>query len=66
MKSFKQIRERKTVKGTPVSSKRINRHNVSVVKDNNKFVVYIDKEKLDTYRSQKEAEKMGAAFAKEM
>lgn len=66
MKSFRQIRERKVIQGTPVSSKRINKHNVSIVKHNNKFVVYIDKEKLDAYRSQKEAEKMGAAFAKEM
>jgi len=62
-----QIREKNNLPvKDKVFSKRVNRHNVSVHNVNNKFVVYIDNEKLDTYRTQKEAEKMGVAFAKEM
>jgi len=67
MKTFMQIREKNNLPvKDKVFSKRVNRHNVSVHNVNNKFVVYIDNEKLDTYRTQKEAEKMGVAFAKEM
>ena len=66
MKTFKEIREKKMPKGDHVFSKKVNRHNVMVHKDNKGFSVFIDGDKLDTYRSQKEAEKMGIAFAKEM
>ena len=52
--------------GEHVFSKKINRHDVMVHKDKKGFTVYIDGDKLDTYRSQKEAEKMGVEFAKEM
>lgn len=67
MKTFTQIREAKKMpSGDHVSSKKINKHQVMIHKDKKGFTVYIDGDKLDTYRSQKEAEKMGVAFAKEM
>ena len=68
MKTFKQIRESKgkMPPGDHVFDKKVSGHSVMVHKDNKGFTVYIDGDKLDTYRSQKEAEKMGVAFAKEM
>lgn len=68
MKTFKEIREatKRMPKGEHVFSKKVNKHTVMVHKDNKGFVTYIDGDKLDTYKSQKEAEKMGIAFAKEM
>lgn len=67
MKFFKNIREAKKMPaGDHVSTVRVNKHTVMVHKDKKGFVVYIDNDKLDTYPSQKEAEKMGKAFAKEM
>lgn len=68
MKTFKQIREavKKLPAGDQVFSKIIKKHKVTVHKDSKGFATYIDGEKLDTYRSQKEAEKMGVTFAKEM
>jgi len=69
MKTFKNLREsakKKMPPGDHVSSKKVGKVNVMVHKDTKGFVVYIDGEKLDTYKSQKEAEKMGVAFAKEM
>lgn len=65
MKTFADIREAKMPKGDHVSQKRVNKKMVMVHKDNKGFTAYIDGDKLDTYRSQAEAEKMGAAFAKE-
>jgi len=52
--------------GEHVFQKKVSKHTVMVHKDNKGFSVYIDGDKLDTYRSQKEAEKMGVMFAKEM
>ena len=66
MKTFKQIREKKMPKGDHLFSKKVKSHTVMVHKDTKGFTTYIDGDKLDTYRSQKEAEKMGVAFAKEM
>jgi hypothetical protein len=66
MRTFAQLRNKKMPKGEHVFSKRINRHTVMVHKEKNQFVVYINNEKLDTYRSQEQAKKMGVAFAKEM
>lgn len=70
MKTFKHIREARSKGGMPpgdhVFSKKVNKHSVMVHKDNKGFTVYIDGDKLDTYKSQKEAEKMGVEFAKEM
>jgi hypothetical protein len=67
MKTFRQLREKRTMPpGEHVFQKKVNKKSVMVHKDKKGFSVYIDGEKLDTYRSQKEAEKMGVAFAKEM
>ena len=66
MKSFKNIREKKMPAGEHVYQKKVNKHTVMIHKDSKGFSVYIDGDKLDTYRSQKEAEKMGVMFAKEM
>jgi len=68
MKTFIELRERvkKMPPGEHVFDKKVNKTHVMVHKDKKGFTVYIDGEKLDTYRSQKEAEKMGVAFAKEM
>lgn len=66
MKSFKNIREKKMPVGDHVFQKKVNKHTVMIHKDNKGFSVYIDGDKLDTYKSQKEAEKMGVTFAKEM
>jgi hypothetical protein len=65
MKTFQQIREKKMPAGQHVFDKKVNRHTVMVHKDNKGFSVYIDGDKLDTFKSQKEAEKAGIAFAKE-
>jgi len=65
MKTFQQIREKKMPAGQHVFDKKVNRHTVMVHKDNKGFSVYIDGDKLDTFRNQKEAEKAGIAFAKE-
>ena len=51
--------------GQHVFDKKVNRHTVMVHKDNKGFSVYIDGDKLDTFKNQKEAEKAGIAFAKE-
>tara|TARA_R110002153_G_scaffold27498_1_gene85381 strand:+ start:1673 stop:1879 length:207 start_codon:yes stop_codon:yes gene_type:complete len=68
MKNFKHLREAK--KGMPegehVFAKKIGKVKVMIHKDKKGFTVYIDGDKLDTYRSQKEAESVGIAFAKEM
>lgn len=66
MKSFAQLRERKKMpSGKPVFSKRVNKHSVSVFKDNKGFAVFVDGDKLDVYKSQRDAEKSAVAFAKE-
>lgn len=68
MKNFKHIREAMK-KGMPpgvhVYDKRIDRITLMIHKEKNKFVVYIDGEKLDTYKTQREAEKMGKEFIKQ-
>lgn len=69
MKTFKQISEAakgKNKSGNLVFSKKTNKVNVTVLKVKNEFVVYIDKDKLDTFSNQKEAEKAGVQFAKEL
>ena len=59
MKQFKDIREK------TVHNKKINRVPVKIEKKSNKFIAYVDGDKLDTYTSQKEAEKMAAEFVKQ-
>jgi len=67
MKTFSQIREltgRKPL-GKPVFDKKINRVPVKIHKEMNKFVVYIDGDRLDAYNSQREAEKAATEFMKQ-
>ena len=67
MKTFLQLREltgRKPI-GKPVFDKKINRIPVKIHKENNMFVVYIDGDRLDTYKSQAEAEKSAKEFMKQ-
>jgi len=65
MKTFQQIREKKMPAGKHVFDKKVNKHSVMVHQDKKGFSVYIDGDKLDTFKNQKEAEKAGIAFAKE-
>lgn len=68
MKTFRMLREanKKMPPGEHVFDKRVNKHTVMVHKNKKGYTVYIDGDELDTYKTQKEAEKMGTAFAKEM
>lgn len=54
MKSFKQIREKK-MKGDSVYKKKMGKYPVEVVKDKKGYVAFIDGDKLDTFRSEKDA-----------
>ena len=61
MKSFTEIRK-KTPSGEVVFDKKVNRMPVKIVKDKKGFTAYIDGDRLDTYRSEKDA-KRGIDFA---
>jgi hypothetical protein len=66
-KSFKQIREltgRKPSGKTIVNTK-MDRIPVKINKEKNDFVVYIDGDRLDAYKTQREAEKMAKEFVKQ-
>ena len=67
MKSFLQIRE-STSKGKVVFKKKINRIDVVITKDKGRlpFVVYIDGDKLDAFKNQKDAEKSATETIKEL
>jgi hypothetical protein len=67
MNTFSQLREltgRKAI-GKVVFDKKINRVPVRVNNEKNKFVVYIDGDRLDSYNSQREAEKAATEFMKQ-
>lgn len=68
MRTFKELREKvETAKAKDSSfSKKIGKVNVLVKKEKSGYTVYIDGDKLDTYSSAAEANKMGVAFAKEL
>jgi len=67
MKSFVQIREAMK-KGMPagehVYDGKVGKHKIMVHKVNNKFVAYIDMEKLDTYNTLSDAKKAAEQFIK--
>ena len=67
MKSFVQLRELAGRKpsGSVIFNKKIDRVPVKITKEMNKFVVYIDNDRLDAYRTQREAEKMAKEFVKQ-
>ena len=67
MKSFLQIREA-TSKGKVVFKKKINRIDVAITKETGRlpFVAYIDGDKLDAFKNQKDAEKSAMETIKEL
>ena len=67
MKNFSSLRE-STSKGKVVFKKKINRIDVVIYKDNGRlpFVVYIDGDKLDAFKNQKDAEKSATETIKEL
>jgi len=66
-KTFKILREknRKMPHGDHVYDKKIGKNHLMIHKQMGNFVVYIDNEKLDSYRTQREAERMGKEFIKQ-
>jgi len=64
MKLFTELRN-KMPPGEHVSAFKVDRIPVMVHKDKGKFVAYIDGDKLDAYKSQKEAEKAATQFVKQ-
>lgn len=68
MKTFQQIREaiKPKSKGKVVFDKKIDRVPVRIEKDAKGFHVYIDGDFLDTFKSQKEAEKTATTVVKEL
>ena len=67
MKTFIQLRERlqRRPSGKTVLDKKIGRIPVRVNKEVSGYVVYIDGDRLDSYKCQKEAEKMATQFVKQ-
>jgi len=66
-KTFGSIREKISTgkSGTIVFDKKIDRIPVVIHKDKSGFVVYIDGDKLDAYKTQPQAEKMAKEFIKQ-
>ena len=66
MKTFKQLREKlnRQPSGQNVFDKKIDRVPVKINKEKAGFVVYIDGDRLDAYKNQREAEKMAKQFVK--
>lgn len=68
MIKFRHLRE-KMLKSMPpgehVYDKKISGVTLMIHKQKGKFVTFIDGERLDAYRTQKEAEKMGREFIKQ-
>ena len=67
MKTFLQLRELagRKPQGKMIFSKSIKGIKVMVHKEKNGFVTYIDGDRLDVYKSQREAEKAGMEFMKQ-
>ena len=62
MKSFSDIREQSKPSGKVVYDKKQNRIPVKITKDSKGYTAYIDGDRLDTYKSEKDA-KQGIDFA---
>ena len=67
MKTFTQLRELtgRKPEGQLVLNKKIGRIQIMIYKERNGFVTYIDGDRLDSYRSKKEAEKAATEFIKQ-
>ena len=66
MKTFYNIREAVKKKDNVVLNKKIDRIPVKIVKDTKGFQLYIDGDFLDTFKTQKEAEKTAKTVIKEL
>lgn len=66
MKTFRDIREASKPKGDVVFDKKIDKVPVKITKGSKGFTVYIDGDMLDTFKSQKEAEKTAQTVIKEL
>ena len=66
MKTFRDIREAAKPKGEVVYNKKIDRVPVQISKDQKGFHVYVDGDFLDTFKTQKEAEKTAQTVIKEL
>lgn len=66
MKTFTQIRELTGRKpsGQLVVNKKLGKIQIMVYKDRNQYVAYVDGDRLDAYKSEKEAEKAATEFIK--
>lgn len=66
MKSFVQIREgsKGNMPGEALFTGKVNGYKIMIHKDNNKYVAYIDSEKLDSYGSMNDAKKAATQFIK--
>lgn len=67
MRTFKELRELagRMPAGKHVWSKKIKGISTMIHQDKNKYVAYIDGDRLDAYSSQREAEKMITTFMKQ-
>ena len=67
MKTFKDIREaKKKPSGEVVFDKKMNRVPVKIMKDKKGFTAYIDGDKLDSFRSERDAKKAIQMAIKEL
>jgi hypothetical protein len=66
-RTFKELKEKlgRHPAGQMVFNKKIGKVPVMIHKEKNVFVVYIDGDRLDAYKTQKEAERMAAEFVKQ-
>ena len=66
-RTFKELKEKLDRKptGEVVFNKKLGRVPVKIHKEKNGFVVYIDGDRLDAYKTQKEAERMAKEFVKQ-
>lgn len=66
MKNFSQLRELtgRKPEGQLVLDKKLGKIRVQVYKERNGFISYVDGDRLDQYRSKKEAEKAATEFVK--
>jgi len=66
MKQFSQLRELtgRKPEGQVVVNKKVGRIQIMVHKERNGYVAYVDGDRLDSYRTKKEAEKAATEFVK--
>ena len=64
MKQFNELRQ-KMPPGEHIKDFKVDRIPVMIHKEKGKFVAYVDGDKLDTYKSQADAEKAATQFVKQ-